>query len=579
MGIKKFFGWFKNHFDDNIYRLQRGQTVDDLKHDFDEPVSIDNCMIDMNGLFHSSAQKIYEYGSFKPPPRLLGHRPAFKPVGGLQKQRQVFEDVCQTIEKVIRTVKPKKRLILCVDGVAPTSKQSQQKQRRFVSAKELDSDSQRSFDSNCLTPGTKFMDYLTKYIDWYIRKEMSNQASPWSKLEVVFSSEKASGEGEQKCLIYLRRYGDKSESYCIYGMDADLIMLVLASHVPNFYILREDPMAYNFEFYFIHMKNVRNDLGLLMSWIGTKRTFDLEDGINDFVFMCFTVGNDFLPHMPAVEIIEHGIDMMLDVYRNTCEVYGHLTKRTSTHGVRFRKKSLKAFIGTLSQYEKGVLENKLLHKDMFFPDPILEACATFENRTCKLDIERYRTDYYQQNIPEMSNVEQFCHAYLEGMQWVLTYYTRGVPNWKWKFPYHYAPFAFTLAQHIDTFEFKEYPQTTPSVPFVQLLSVLPPKSAELLPEPLNHLLKTELTRYCPKQFDIDVSGMRNEWEGIVILPMVDYDVIEKIYLSYIGKVDEKEQKRNILGKSFIYNRCKTAYTFSSFYGDLICCVSLKPIDL
>ena len=53
------------------------------------------------------------------------------------------------------------------------------------------------------------------------------------------------GEGEHKILEYIRTF-KKSEGYknnirhCIYGLDADLVMLALISHEPNVVLLRED---------------------------------------------------------------------------------------------------------------------------------------------------------------------------------------------------------------------------------------------------------------------------------------------------------------------------------------------------
>ena len=68
MGIKHFFSWFKNNFFESINKLSKNCTVDDVN------VSIDNLMIDMNGIFHTSAQKIYEYGNYKTNKRLLNNK-------------------------------------------------------------------------------------------------------------------------------------------------------------------------------------------------------------------------------------------------------------------------------------------------------------------------------------------------------------------------------------------------------------------------------------------------------------------------------------------------------------------------
>jgi len=52
----------------------------------------------------------------------------------------------------------------------------------------------------------------------------------------------------------------------------------------------------------------------------------LERLIDDWVFLCFLVGNDFLPHLPGLDIRAGGIDCLMTIYKNIQESHGYITE-------------------------------------------------------------------------------------------------------------------------------------------------------------------------------------------------------------------------------------------------------------
>ena len=425
------------------------------------------------------------------------------------------------------------------------------------------------------------MDHLSKYIDWYIRKSISENPL-WKNIEIILSNEKVPGEGEALIFSYIRQYGNINESYITVADDADVVMLSLGTHHPNIYVLRNDTYDINNKYFVINISNTSLQLGEMMRWDSEKYEYNVKNAVDDFIFINFLIGNDFLPHISSLEIIESGIDIILCFYRDVGTAKGHITKTTDGN-IYFNKDVLKMFFEFISGYEKEILEKKLSKGRLYYEDELLENCAVFEKDKIDLDIDKYRTEYCKKYFKN-KNIKKVCHDYLEGLQWVISYYKKGVPNWKWYYPYNYAPPTNFIAEHIITFIQPKYQKTFPLLPFQQLISIMPSKSSYLLPYPLNKLLTDDdspIKEYYPEDFEIDLAGKKNDWQGVVILPIITPEKVVETYLTKVKLVDEKEMRRNILGKSFIYFYNKDInITFNSYYGTIYNCkVQNKQINL
>lgn len=551
MGVPRFFRWVDFNFRGVCHKIKvPASGVRQVT-----PTHIDNFYIDMNGLFHPCAQKVFQYGAFKPQPRLLRPNAPLPDVD----ETEMFKEVCQYVDTLMRFVNPRKRLVMCVDGVAGSSKSIQQRKRRFTSA--LSRDPEQKFDSNALTPGTAFMNRLNQYIEHYIHEKMTYD-DRWKRLQVVFSNEKVPGEGEHKLIRYMRTIPNaERESHCVHALDADLIMLTLLTHYPRIYLFREDVFDAHNDFHFVWIPELYKRI--------SERLInpDARVCVTDFVFACFLLGNDFLPHSPVLEISNDDMGLLFEglnlVYKQNLSLTEDDTE-VNTRG-------LQVFLGYIADQEQSQLDGKNKRDHV-----LLKECMV----NYKVDLESYRRRYYDEKLHvDEDEVEQVCVEYLDGLAWVLGYYTRSLPpSWDWYYPHHYTPFPSDLLSCLTTWTQRLWPPSQPLSMFEQLLCVLPVSSKALIPKCYHKMMEDDespIIDLFPKKFTRDSDGKRQEWESIALLPFVEPDRIRRANKEIESGL-RKPLRGNRVGRSYVY-RCgsRLNYRYESRFGVIEGCMCLK----
>ncbi|XP_020295073.1 5'-3' exoribonuclease 1 isoform X2 [Pseudomyrmex gracilis] len=312
MGVPKFFRYISERYP-CLWELIKEHQIPEF----------DYLYLDTNGIIHTCSHPNDSDVSFR------------------ITEENIFKNIFHYIEVLFNMIRPKKLFFLAIDGVAPRAKINQQRGRRFRAAKDAEMQEikamkkgivlpkEKRFDSNCITPGTSFMAKLGKQLKRFIEQKISTDDN-WKKCKVMFSGCEMPGEGEHKIMDYIRfmkasKDYDSNSRHCLYGLDADLIMLGLCTHEPNFSLLREEvkfgkqqqtTTPERTKFCLLHLSLLREYIEHEFSPLKDKLPFpfDTEKIIDDWVLMGFLVGNDFIPHLPNLHINRGALPILYRAY-------------------------------------------------------------------------------------------------------------------------------------------------------------------------------------------------------------------------------------------------------------------------
>lgn len=472
----------------------------------------------------------------------------------------IIKCVISKIEEYISIIQPSKTLIIAFDGVAPVAKLDQQRSRRYkswyqneISRVIYKKESADAWNTTAITPGTKFMSELNEAITNHFNK---SSCETYKINEILVSGSNKVGEGEHKLFDYIRlnELKHSTETTIIYGLDADLIMLSI-NHLPicpNIYLFRETPHFIQSidsslepdENYFLDIPELSRCIIKYMANDCELTREQQKYKVYDYIFLCFFLGNDFLPHFPAINIRTGGVDKMLNAYKATIGESNEIL----TNGKIIYWNNVRKVVQYLANLEEEFIikehrsrNNKEKH---FIPNTTPEEkFKKFESTPLhEREIEHFinpvkpywQSRYYRSlfSIKSDSNDEQkrdVAINYLQGLEWTMKYYTSGCPDWRWRYKYEYPPLLQDLIRYIPVFEttFVPQKQLNPVTEMVQLCYVLPRTSLNLLPNKLYYELITRYDHWYKGNCEYKWAYCRYFWESHVEMNEIDIDELEK----------------------------------------------------
>lgn len=539
------------------------QKLDRLK-------KINHFFLDVNGILHAIAQLTFAYRTsefgYKQAKEKAEYLERVKLIDGKNWKDLMIEyemNLFKELDHLMRLVKPNKTICLCVDGVAPAAKISQQRMRRFIgSTGKLNiPKADTGFSSTYITPGTEFM----IIVDGLLEKWVRNNKNKFPKIKYIYSSHLIEGEGEHKIFEIIDRYniGNYNDTYAIEGLDSDLVSLTVL-RPQSFFLVRKERKDFididGFKQFILNNMNINY--------------FAPDLVIKDFVLILYLVGNDFLPRFLFVDNVGLTLKLMMECYTKFVKI------PLTTYNNMIQWTSLSSFFSCLTGVEIEMLMDKSL-TEFAYEHPILHSdkakSLASEGKGDKYInyVSKGWYDYILLPSTELgkqlteqckikNEINKLCKELCKGLLWVLRYYTRSSRSKNYIFKYQNCPLIADLWKYImvsvDTQDFQEVDdiidaESEDGFNYIsQLMAVTPEKYNSIIPKPFNKemLVGGKFNYLNPKKFPIKREGLKElkdffmEKAMLPIVPskeIIDYVNVNKFMWSEesLKMIEEKEE--------------------------------------
>lgn len=550
MGIPSYFSYIIKNYSNIIRNLQMLAC---------EKIQIHHLFMDCNSIVYDTYYEMER--NHKANNGLAGGNNVGLTKGSTEDA--IITGVLQKIDAHISLVRPTKTLFIAFDGVAPYAKMEQQRKRRYKSGYSTSSDSSAStplWNTSNITPGTIFMEKLSQRI----RAHFIGAEKKYNIDSILVSTSNECGEGEHKLFQYIRSKSTLflHDNAAVYGLDSDLIMLSIfhCAMFQHLYIFREAPefgqtvreQKTSIPFYFMDIGALKDSILLEMD---CKYPNDIR--VYDYVFLCFFLGNDFLPHFPALNIRTQGIQVLMDAYRLWIGNYEDRTFISTDGDIQWKWVTL--FIEELAKMEHTLIINEYKTREKWntkrWPEstekeredliqnvPVI--LRQSEEYICPKE-HGWEMRYYKKlfDIEEggtmTTSIETIAKNYIQGLAWVYRYYTVDCPDWKWKYNYEYPPLLADLYAELSVMKstpfFRSLETMTPFSQQVQLAYVLPKCNHHLLVNKNATVLLDTYSHLYPDEYDFEWAFCRYFWEAHPKLPPISLEIMNQWNELFVDK--------------------------------------------